>query len=428
MVTYLPGEDFLAVAGGGLVLVSGELSPDAVTRIWNDMRDGDAFAAVLSVLLETVGPNMAALPDFVVVTITPGGARVIVRGSRFVRVTTEHGAREEVGALGVATWTDRTIADATAIEIGPEGAGQPLPVRDGVVRASRASWVRGDAVVAETSATAPVVEPTPVVEAALPVEPVTPATATPVTEPSPSEETLLPAASDTVVSVEPAVEPAGEPSVEVSAYDDLIFGETRISSVEDAAVRVDVEDHAAAGIVSGIPSSRSAAHSTAPPPPPPPPPQSVQPSMQQGDHDGETISAEQLAALRAQLGGGGVPKPAGAAGTPASPAVLRVSTGERVVLDRSAVVGRRPRAVRATGSVPHLVTVSSPEREVSSSHIELRVEGTDVVAVDLDTTNGTRLLRIGSDPVRMHPGEPTLLVSGDQLDLGDGIVLEFEGL
>ena len=84
--------------------------------------------------------------------------------------------------------------------------------------------------------------------------------------------------------------------------------------------------------------------------------------------------------------------------------------------------------MRATGTVPHLVSVTSADRSISSSHVELRVEGEDVLAVDLDSMNGTRLLRPGVDPVRLHPGQPSLLVAGDRLDLGDGVVLSFEGI
>jgi hypothetical protein len=234
-----------------------------------------------------------------------------------------------------------------------------------------------------------------------------------------------------------AEQPPAASLEETTGYDDLIFGETRLSTVEDAAVRAEVDDHEP---VASAPSAALAV--PGPPPPPAPVPRAPQAgglvsgvppapapgaSVAPGDHDGETISAEQLEALRARLDKASpadLPpvQPIGAA------AVLVVSTGDRVTLDRSAVVGRRPRAVRATGAVPHLVTVPSVEREISSNHVELRVEGSDVIAVDLDTMNGTRLLRVGAEPVRLHPGEPTLLVTGDRLDLGDGIVLGFEGI
>ncbi|NLA35317.1 MAG: FHA domain-containing protein [Actinobacteria bacterium] len=74
------------------------------------------------------------------------------------------------------------------------------------------------------------------------------------------------------------------------------------------------------------------------------------------------------------------------------------------------------------------MVVASPSGHISRSHVEIRVEGADVLAVDLNATNGTRLLRLGADPVRLHPGESTLLVSGDRLDLGDDVILTFEGI
>ena len=36
------------------------------------------------------------------------------------------------------------------------------------------------------------------------------------------------------------------------------------------------------------------------------------------------------------------------------------------------------------------------------------------------------LLRSGSDPVRLHPGEGTVVVPGDILDVGDGITVAVE--
>jgi hypothetical protein len=56
------------------------------------------------------------------------------------------------------------------------------------------------------------------------------------------------------------------------------------------------------------------------------------------------------------------------------------------------------------------------------------VEGESIVATDLHTTNGTTLLRAGADPVRLHPGEGTVVVPGDILDLGDGITVVVEGI
>ncbi|MDF2580846.1 MAG: hypothetical protein K0S49_2425, partial [Microbacterium sp.] len=107
----------------------------------------------------------------------------------------------------------------------------------------------------------------------------------------------------------------------------------------------------------------------------------------------------------------------------------RVSDGQIVELDNTVIVGRRPRSSRSSGdTLPTLVAVESPEQDISRNHVEIRAEGEHVLVVDLDTTNGSVLLRGGNDPVRLHPNEPTMVVSGDVLDIGDGVTLAFEDL
>ena len=105
---------------------------------------------------------------------------------------------------------------------------------------------------------------------------------------------------------------------------------------------------------------------------------------------------------------------------------ISISSGGGFVLDRTAIIGRRPRASRVSGDdVPQLVTVPSPQQDISRSHLELRLEGWHVVAVDLGTTNGTTLHREGFEPVRLRSREGVVLHDGDLLDLGDGVHLGF---
>lgn len=108
--------------------------------------------------------------------------------------------------------------------------------------------------------------------------------------------------------------------------------------------------------------------------------------------------------------------------------MIEISTGGRFLLDRSAIVGRRPRASRVSGDhVPQLITVPSPQQDISRSHVALRLEGWHVVAEDLRTTNGTTLLRSGEVPQRLRTGQSPVLTDGDRLDLGDGVVLTLLG-
>ena len=185
-----------------------------------------------------------------------------------------------------------------------------------------------------------------------------------------------------------------------------------------------------------------------------------------GDHDGMTITADQARALQAgRAAGTARPAPFQPAGPPATgPLVLStlcerghhnapgstecmlcaapvdersaaqrrrpefavavLPSGERLPLGRGVVIGRRPRSRRVEdGRVPRLVTVESPGEDISRSHLELRVDDWNLVAVDLSSTNGTLLLRDGAAPQRLRPEASTILQLGDRLDLGDGVVV-----
>ena len=105
---------------------------------------------------------------------------------------------------------------------------------------------------------------------------------------------------------------------------------------------------------------------------------------------------------------------------------LVLPSGELIELTAPVIVGRTPRADRVQGPVlPRLVPLS--QKHISGSHLELRLEEWNVLAVDLHSTNGTFLRRTGEAPVRL--GErPELLVQGDVLDLGHGVQLTLEFL
>jgi hypothetical protein len=154
-----------------------------------------------------------------------------------------------------------------------------------------------------------------------------------------------------------------------------------------------------------------------------------------GDHDGATISLAEARRLRAQAATSAPDAPTEAipvfenAPVAASGARIRLSTGQVVDLDRTVIIGRKPRSTRTSGStMPHLIAVDSPESDISRNHLEVRPEGDSVVVIDLHTTNGSTLLRPGADPVRLHPGEQTLVLHGDVIDVGDGVTVTVEEL
>lgn len=110
-------------------------------------------------------------------------------------------------------------------------------------------------------------------------------------------------------------------------------------------------------------------------------------------------------------------------------ASLVFSTGEVLAVDRTVLVGRAPEARRfASHEQPHVVTVPSPQQEISSTHLEIRPgAGADhgaAIATDLGSTNGTVLALPGLDPEEMRPGIAVSLVPGAVLDLGDGVTIQ----
>ena len=173
-------------------------------------------------------------------------------------------------------------------------------------------------------------------------------------------------------------------------------------------------------------------------PPAPPLPGAVlqtDPEGDIGDHDGATISLAEARRLRAEAATSAPDAPTEAipvfenAPVAASGARIRLSTGQVVDLDRTVIIGRKPRSTRTSGStMPHLIAVDSPESDISRNHLEVRPEGDSVVVIDLHTTNGSTLLRPGADPVRLHPGEQTLVLHGDVIDVGDGVTVTVEEL
>ena len=59
--------------------------------------------------------------------------------------------------------------------------------------------------------------------------------------------------------------------------------------------------------------------------------------------------------------------------------VLRLANGDVVALERGAVLGRNPRLPQGwTGEHPNLVRIDDPERDVSSQHLEVRLDGASV--------------------------------------------------
>lgn len=437
--TYRAGNWYILVSPGALIALPPHAPEELVMRLWERERTTRDLAAVIDALTDHAAGSFAAMLPFAAVVLEGSDARFAVRGEATVQITGPEGVESFTGA-NVTTWSERFVANASRIAVVIDGTGDstPLPIADGIVRAASASAdiEPGDVTVPDAAhvAVVPAYEPesadgdeavealavaaAPAVEAA-PDEESEPAVEEPADEEPADEEPAdeepvdeEPAAEESSDAAQPATEQIPESS---DSVDDAVNGATLLPVETTYASDADEFDQLfGATVVS--PGALA-----------PPPPAAV---PVEGDHDGATISVAEARALRQKAPAASpeaptavLPTVAGAAGR------ISVSTGQVVTLDRTVIIGRRPRSTRASGAeLPHLVAVDSPQQDISRSHLEIRPEGDTVVVVDLHTTNGSTLLRPGADPLRLHPGEQTLVLSGDVVDLGDDVLVTFEDL
>lgn len=111
--------------------------------------------------------------------------------------------------------------------------------------------------------------------------------------------------------------------------------------------------------------------------------------------------------------------------SPALPYRIRVGNQEPIPLDAPVYIGRKPSAPRiSSGAPPRLVRVPSVLREVSSTHVEVRQQGSSVIVTDLRSTNATLVLVPGIAPLKLRQGESVVVSTGTVVDIGDGNRIE----
>lgn len=98
----------------------------------------------------------------------------------------------------------------------------------------------------------------------------------------------------------------------------------------------------------------------------------------------------------------------------------------RIPLDSDLLIGRRP----AHGPVPdqgvRLVTIPSPERDISRRHLRVSLDGWAVLITDLGSTNGTTVSLPGRTAREVRSGEVVPIVAGTRLTLADVATYVFE--
>lgn len=360
---YRSGEDLLFVGPESAVLLDGT-ADDHTGAVWDLVTRGFEPLDLLDVL---AADGLARVPGF---ACAVGGAEqltVVLRGRFQARVTSATGERA-LEAEGVATWTETRLDDIDAVTLtsAPEATDAPsLPIVHGVVPARSVSrrW-------RETEAAAdPSVESTDQETSAAdgaaeaPAPSVAPPHGDPLTDLAPPMGAPVPPPP-----APPAAEPPAAPSDEPALAHDP-FADT----------------------------------------------------VGTGDHDGRTISAAEIARLRAERAGQftEVPETVSAIAPAPRRAHLEISDGRRVDVDRPVYVGRAPAARQRNGiDLPRLVKVREDDVDISRTHLEIRFEGGELVATDL-STNGTLIVREGLEPRRLEPGTATVVSDGALLQLSE---------
>jgi len=341
-----------------------------VAALWELVDDGAGFDEVLDALLSS---GLRDLPGFVLLSETEGPVKVVLRGP--VKATF-YTADEEISLDGsvAATWVERSLEGVTrsVIEVEDAPEGDELTLAAGLVRVAR---VEDPPVSADTGSAVGVESEDSTGFETGPAEPAP--------EPGPELEETEPETEPL-----PPPEPMPEPTPEPEAHPD-------------------------------------------PAAPAPPAPGGWAPAPPPGgsEHDGMTRAGDwdPLEFARQQPG---IPGQQPAPSVVAKPvARLVISSGETVEVDRAVLVGRAPEARRFTSSEqPRLVTVPSPNQEISSTHLEVRPgSGADhgsAVVTDMGSTNGTVLVQPGLPPEDLQPGIAVQLIPGAIIDLGDGVTIQ----
>lgn len=445
---YRPGQWYLIVIPGALVALPPDATGETVAALWDRLPRERSLATVIDVLTTQAGGSFTDMPSFVAAVLEGTDARVAVRGTLAVRVTGADAEAQTFSGADVTTWSERFVPGVSKVEITVDegGSGTALPVQSGIVLAAAVSAdiEPADAeAIAGTAGPAPVLDPSsasestpsavpappaPVAGTSVPLPPPPGVVAAVPTPDAASDLSAVPPSADSASASASASDATPDSDAEAAAEpaDADLIESTLVPGEATFAPPVDEFDHLWGATVH-TPIEAAAVRPSEEPEIP-----AVDAAPATGDHDGATISAEELRSLR-QSAPASPEAPTEvipvAAAAPVSTGRIRVSSGQVVTLDRTVIIGRRPRSTRASGAnLPHLIAVDSPQQDISRSHLEIRPEGDTVVVIDLHTTNGSTLLRPGADPMRLHPGEQTLVLSGDVVDLGDGVTVAFEDL
>jgi hypothetical protein len=419
--TYTPGEWVVLSGPTSLVLLeppAHEWAP-LINTLWDEVV---ASSSIVDLAGRLASFKIDALPSFGAFFWTADGMRSLIRGN--VSVIDLATGKVVADGEGIQTWSEVGLAGVSHIRIDTPYEGDvtllELPLVVGAVRAS--------SVVLDASEGAQVSSPQSEPTSAGP-----PGLGLP-TEPLPE------------VAAAPSPEPTQDPALEAVARGGVApatpTDQTAEMSVEEIAALQNADTELMPSPFDE-PESEAQRGNTAPQQPEVPAAPLMSDSVEGAYAAGPTSvpspaeTAQDSAILAVLCQQGHVNPPSSTncrvCGSPLASqarqfvpgpvvAVLRASDGSTAELDRPVLIGRAPSGDRSGSRAPRLMTVPSPNYDISRTHLEVAPEDWQIVVTDLNSTNGTVLVRPGAvDRQQLAPGEPVHVQLGSVMEIGDGV-------
>ncbi len=414
--TYTPG-DWLVLSGPtSLVLLEPPTHEWAAltNTLWEEVV---ASSSIVDLADRLASFKIDALPSFGAFFWTAEGMRSLVRGH--ISIIDLATGKEVANGAGIQTWSEVGLAGVSHIRVDTPYDGDAtlleLPLVVGAVRASSIVLDASEQALLDS----PQGESAPADASApgLPTEPLSDVVA-----PSPSEPP--PHAAEPVVKLDGAAATEHTAELSVDEIAALQNADTQLLPSPFDGPEAEVHRDVAAPADSNAPDSASDAHAE----PVDTGPTSV-PSPDDGIQDSAILAvlcqnrhANPPNSMRCRVCGSPLGRrvPQFVAGPVL--AVLRASDGSTAEVDRPVLIGRAPSPDRSSSRSPRLMTVPSANHDISRTHLEVAPQGWQIVVTDLNSTNGTVLVRQGAvDRQQLVPGEPVPVQLGSVVELGDGV-------
>ncbi|MCL2490162.1 MAG: hypothetical protein FWF36_05480 [Propionibacteriaceae bacterium] len=408
---YLQGNWLAIAAPGGGALLPPDFALEKAMELWDDLRDGCGFSAVLQHLMAVSGSSLVDLPQFAIAVHEDADVHIALRGP--LRLTGRAASGDvQVSGLDITTWHEERVVRPTelcmVVVANDEGEHLAwLPLTGGIVRAGALELLAPAVVEIAPEDVPPPPPPPPTPSPSEVVEPPKPShTGATTLMPDDDADDEVPLHSTTFFADMFADPDAVRPAVPSSAADDDHDGMTVVSLAAE-------DDHDGMTVLSW----------------PSGPAESPTPQVAAAPIAGPTVLARlcgscgapnptQKVACRicgAALTGDAVRIPRPRLGT------ITLPSGEFMAIEHPLVIGRRPEVSRFSATdVPVVVKVDDPH--ISSTHLKVDLEDWSVLVTNLGL-NGTILRRPGQPDRGMGDGETVLAQVGDVYDIGSGAAL-----